>query len=126
MTDKSIDELVEAMSLAGALHAKYLGAVGKESQARGDAGATKATAEKKRVDDIKKAAAVYESRIRAIDKKYETEMAEADLPVGKAQTETIKAYDAIVAQQKRIMDDHNAVVDLLNVKAKGGGAVLSV
>ena len=126
MTDKSIDELVEAMSLAGALHAKFLGAQVKENQARDKASGDKVVADSKRTKDIDKALAAYDNRLKAVNDKYEGEMNEADLPVVKAQEERVQAYNALVDQQKKIMDDHNAVVDLLNVKAKGGGAVLSV
>ena len=121
--DKDIDELLDAMNLARALHAKYLGAVGVLSAAHEAASKTRTDLGDKRQSDIAKAEASYKGRITTIDNKFESDMADVEEPIRVADAVQASALDALKAQQQKIFDDHGAVVDLLPVQARGGGVV---
>ena len=116
---KNIDELLEAMNLVHALHAKYLGAQAKVTGTLQDATKTEAALGDKRTTDIAKAQVTYDGRLIAIDDKYETDIIAARESTEKATDEVNAAYDALVAQQKKLLDDHDAVVDLLSAQPRG-------
>lgn len=116
---ENIDDLLKAMNLASALHAKYQGTQIKATQAQDKANEIRSNLGEKRTAAIAKAESTYRGRVTVIDKKYEEDMAAADGDTQKAITAQNDAFAALETQQQVLLDDHGAVVDLSTAQSRG-------
>ena len=124
-TDLGIDELVEDMTLASALHVKYLAMQGVYAAKQDTVSESIASLKAKQNSDLGKAQATYDKRVEAVNAAFTEAIEKQDAILKDAIQATSDAQHVLVAQQELILEKHGAKVDLLDAR-RGGGGILHV
>ena len=124
-TSLEIDELMEDMNRASALHVKYLAMQGIHAAKMDTVSETMASLTSKQNFDLCKAQTTYDKRVEAINAAFTKATQEQSFILDKANQATSDAQHALVDQQKLILEKHGAKVDLLDAR-RGGGGIINV
>ena len=122
-TDLGIDELMEDMNRASALHVKYLAMQGIHAAKMDTVSEAIAALTSKQNSDLGKAQTTYDKRVEVVNAAFTKATQEQSLILEKATQATSDAQHALVDQQELILEKHGAKVDLLDARRGGGGIV---